>query len=86
MSFPGGTNGKEPATNAGDIRDVGLIPGLEDPPEDLGSWQPTPVFLPRESCGEPQSVWSQRIRDCKIKLVCTYAHQQETDALSKLNY
>ena len=27
--FPGGTSGKEPPTNAGDLRDVGLIPGLE---------------------------------------------------------
>ena len=24
---PGGTSGKEPAANAGDLRDVGLIPG-----------------------------------------------------------
>ena len=27
--FPGGTSGREPPTNAGDARDVGLIPGLE---------------------------------------------------------
>ena len=26
MGFPGGDSGKEPAANAGDIRDVGLIP------------------------------------------------------------
>ena len=25
--FPGGTSGKEPLTNAGDVRDTGLIPG-----------------------------------------------------------
>ena len=25
--FPGGISGKEPPTNAGDIRDAGLIPG-----------------------------------------------------------
>ena len=25
--FPGGAHGKEPAANAGDVRDVGLIPG-----------------------------------------------------------
>ena len=30
--FPGGTIGKEPPTNAGDKRDVGLIPGLERSP------------------------------------------------------
>ena len=35
----------EPA-NAGDIRDKGLTLGQEDPP-----WQPTPVFLARESHG-----------------------------------
>ena len=27
MGFPSGANGKEPDANAGDIRDVGLIPG-----------------------------------------------------------
>ena len=26
--FPGGTSGKEPPTNAEDVRDTGLIPGL----------------------------------------------------------
>ena len=26
-SFPGGASGKEPAYNAGDLRDAGLIPG-----------------------------------------------------------
>ena len=28
MGFPGGASGKEPAANAEDARDVGLIPGL----------------------------------------------------------
>ena len=28
VGFPSGASGKEPATNAGDIRDMGLIPGL----------------------------------------------------------
>ena len=27
MGFPGGANGKEPSTNAGDLRDTGSIPG-----------------------------------------------------------
>ena len=45
MGLPGGTNDKEPA-NAGDVRDKGLILGQEDPP-----WQPTPIFLARESHG-----------------------------------
>ena len=32
MGFPGGISGKELVTNVGDIRDVGLIPGLGRPP------------------------------------------------------
>ena len=44
LGFPGGSNGKESACNAGDL---GLIPGLGTFP-----WrrecQPTPVFLPGE--------------------------------------
>ena len=31
LHLPAGTSGKEPAWNAGDRRDVGLIPGQEDP-------------------------------------------------------
>ena len=27
MGFPGGASGKEPAASAGDVRDMGLIPG-----------------------------------------------------------
>ena len=34
-------------TDAGDMRDLGSIPGLEDPLEEL--MQPTPLFLPGES-------------------------------------
>ena len=37
---------KSPA-NAGDIRDVGLIPGSGRSPGEW-TWQPTPVFLPEE--------------------------------------
>ena len=32
MGFPSGTNGKEPPANAGDVRDMGLIPGLRKSP------------------------------------------------------
>ena len=36
--FPGGTSGKEPPANAGDKRDLGLIPGLERfPAEENGN-------------------------------------------------
>ena len=41
---------KNPPANAGDIRDRGLIPGLERSPGE--GWQTTPVFLPRESHGQ----------------------------------
>ena len=33
MGFPSGTSGKEPPANAGDVRDMGLIPGLRKSPE-----------------------------------------------------
>ena len=48
MGFPGGSDGKESACNAGDL---GLIPGFE---KILWSraGQPTPVFLPGESHGQ----------------------------------
>ena len=39
--FPGGSDGKESACNAGDL---GLIPGLRRSPW-RRAWQPTPVFL-----------------------------------------
>ena len=42
--FSDGSAGKESDCKAGDIGDVGVIPGLEDPWR--RKWQPTPVFLP----------------------------------------
>ena len=44
-SFPGGSDGKESACNAGD---TGLIPRLGRPPGEGNS----PVFLPRECYGQ----------------------------------
>ena len=41
---------KNPPDNAGDPRDTGLIPGLDDPWRRKG--QPTPVFLPGEFHGQ----------------------------------
>ena len=46
MGFPGGSDGKESAYNAGDL---GLIPGKIPWRK---AWQPTAVFLPRESHGQ----------------------------------
>ena len=37
--------------NAGDVRDMGSIPGSGRPPG-RGHWQSTPVFLPGESHGQ----------------------------------
>ena len=34
QGFPGGASGKNPSASAGDIRDVGSIPGLERSPGD----------------------------------------------------
>ena len=42
---------KNPPTKAGDVRDVGSIPGSERSPG-VGAWQPIPVFLPGESRGQ----------------------------------
>ena len=46
--FPGGSDGKGSACNAGDL---GSIPGLGRFPW-RRKWQPTPVFLPGESHGQ----------------------------------
>ena len=45
--FPGGSDGKESACNAGE---PGLIPGPERSPGE--GWHPTPVFLPGEFHGQ----------------------------------
>jgi len=42
---------KNPPSNAGDIRDLGSIPGSGRSPEER-KWQPTQVFLPGESHGQ----------------------------------
>ena len=49
--FPNGSVGKESACKAGDIRDVGSIPGSGRRPW-MRKWQPTSVFLPGESRGQ----------------------------------
>ena len=43
--------------NAGDVRDVGSIPGsLSYPGGGQGAWQPTPVFLPGKVRGQSSLV------------------------------
>ena len=51
-SFPGGSDGEEPAYNAGDL---GLIPGSGRFPW-RREWYPTPVFLPGEFYGQKSLV------------------------------
>ena len=46
--FPGGSSGKETTCHAGDVTDLGLLPGLGRFPW-RRAWQPTPVFFPGES-------------------------------------
>ena len=55
MGFPGDACGKEPTANAGNVRDVGMIPGLWKIPW-RRALQPTPVFLPGESYGQKSLV------------------------------
>ena len=43
---------KNPPANAGDVRDMGSIPGLGRPLGERRSWKPTPVFMPGESHGQ----------------------------------
>ena len=49
MGFPGGSEGKESACNAGD---PGLIPGSGRSPGEGNLPLPTPVFLPGECHGQ----------------------------------
>ena len=52
--------------NAGDLRDVGLIPGVRKIPW-RREWQPTPVFLPGEFHGQRSlagySLWGPKESD-----------------------
>ena len=75
--YPGGTVAKNPAANAGDAGDVGLIPALE---RSAGrrKWQPPPVFLPGESMdgGAWQTDYSpmglQRVRHGSTHITLEY--------------
>ena len=63
LGFPGGSVGKEPTCNAGDIGDIGSIPGLGRFPW-RRPWQPTPVFLPGEYHGQ-RSLVGYSLHGCK---------------------
>ena len=63
--------------NAGNIRDVGSIPGSGRSPWKR-AWQPTPVILPRESRGQRSLVgyspWGHKESDMTEVTACTHAH------------
>ena len=71
MGFPGGSNSKESACNAGDL---GLILGWEGPLEK--KWPPTPVFWPGESHGQRNlagcSPWGCKELDTTKRLIYTH--------------
>ena len=60
--FPGGASGKGLPAIAGDVRDSGLIPGLERSPGG-GHGQPTPVFSPGESHGQRSLAGYNRVAE-----------------------
>ena len=74
VGFPGGSDGKESACNAGD---PGLIPGL-------GSWrrewQPIPVFLRGEAHGQKSLAGLQSMRSQRVR------HDWTTDTFTSLFY
>ena len=73
VGFPGGSDGKESARNAGEL---GSILGWEDPLR--RKWQPTLGFLPKESHRERSLVgyspWGCRESDMTERLTHTHTH------------
>ena len=69
-TYSGGPDGKESTCSAGDL---GLIPELGRFPW-TGTWQPTPVFLPREFYGQRSLVgyspWGCIESDMTEQLTC----------------
>ena len=62
--FPGGTSGKEPPVNAGDVRDTGSMSGRKDPLEEgmATQWSTLVWRIPwTEEPGGLQSMESQRV-------------------------
>ena len=51
LGFPGGTNGKDPPANAGDVERLGFDPCMGKFPW-RRKWQPISVFLPGKSHGQ----------------------------------
>ena len=51
LGFPGGASGKEPICQCRKCKRLGFDPWVRKIPWKR-AWQPTPVFLPRESHGQ----------------------------------
>ena len=85
--FPGGSDGKAFACNAGD---TASIPGSERSPW-RRKWQPAPVFLPGKFHGQRglagYSSWNQRVRyDWATNTWCEWLQSLMEDCLSQLKY
>ena len=84
--FPGGLVGKESACNPGDTEDPVSIPESGKIPC-RRAWQPTPVFLPGESCGQRSLVgyspWSHKESDT-IEQLGTQARLRKETVYSHL--
>ena len=76
--FPGGSDGKESACNAGD---TGSIPNSRRSPGKR-AWLPTPVFLPGESHGQRSlmghSPWGHKESDRTERLTLSQFHLAKT--------
>ena len=57
---------KNPPANAGDVRDIGSIPGCGKIPWSR-KWQPTPVFLPGQFHGQ-RSLVGYSPRDISVNI------------------
>ena len=83
MFVSGFASGKEPTTNAGDLRDLGLIPGWGRSP---GGGDGNPL---RRSClgnNSDRGGWraaAHRVAECwtRLKRLSTHACRQETDSV-----
>ena len=65
LGFPAVSSGKELPANAGDVRDTGLIPGWERPPEEgMATHSSIPAWrIPwTDEPGRVQSLGSQRVK------------------------
>ena len=73
QDFPGGSEGKESACKAGDLSSIprsGRFPWRRD-------WQPTLIFLPRESHGQRSlvgySLWGRKESDTTERLTLSHS-------------